>query len=235
MVDKKKWLKKRIIELAYKKKLTHLGSCLSSVDLIDAIYEIKENEDFFVLSNGHAGLALYVVLEKNGLLKKEETEKLLVHPDRNPKFGIYVSTGSLGQGLPIAVGMALADRSKKVYCLISDGECSEGSIWEAFKIIIDLHINNIIILVNANGWGAYSRINIYALRERIRAFDFEVVNVKGHNPLEIRKTLKTIKTTKPVVVFAITMVEHFPFLTGLDAHYYMLKEDDYLLALEMLK
>lgn len=234
MTDRQRELKKRIVELTFKKKLSHLGSSLSSVDLIDCVYAIKDKKDIFVLSNGHAGMALYVVLEKYKILKSKDIESLSIHPDRNLDLGVYVSTGSLGQGLPIAVGMALADRKKKVYCLISDGECAEGSIWEALRVLVEQKLRNLTVIVNANGWGAYGRINLYALKEKLQAFGFDILSVNGHNFIEIEKAL--VEESGDIkLIFATTVVEHFPFLTGLDAHYYTMKEEDYRSALEMLK
>src|SRR5476651_512521 len=95
--DQKK-LRKRILEISFKSHHSHLGSCLSAVDLIDAVYKIKKPSEKFVLSNGHAGIAWYAVLEKYGYLKNSEIKKLHIHPDRNSKYDIPVSTGSLGQG-----------------------------------------------------------------------------------------------------------------------------------------
>ena len=153
-------LKRRIIEISYPRKLSHLGSCLTAVDIIDEIFKIKKPEEKFVLSVGHAGLALYVVLEKYlGLNAEKIFEHHGVHPDRCSKCHIDCSTGSLGNGLPIAVGMALADRNKNVYCLISDGECSEGSIWEALRIASEQNLNNLKVYCNFNGWGAYKSIS----------------------------------------------------------------------------
>lgn len=150
-------LKRRIITLSYKYKLSHLGSCLTAVDIIEDIFRIKKKNEKFVLSSGHAGLALYVVLEKYGGRNAEEIFLHHgVHPDRCNDCGIDCSSGSLGNGLPIAVGMALADRTKNVYCLISDGECAEGSITEALR----LTPNNLIIYLNDNGWGAYGNTDI---------------------------------------------------------------------------
>ena len=125
-------------------------------------------------------------------------------------------------------------RNKKIYCLISDGECAEGSIWEALRIWIEQKLENLTVLVNANGWGAYGRINLYALRERLQAFGPNILNINGHNPIEIKNALLE-ESGGVKMIFANTMVEHFPFLTGLDAHYYTMKEDDYNLALKMLK
>src|SRR5258708_9487054 len=128
-------LKRRVLEISFKHKLSHLGSCLTALPIIVEIYEERKENEPFILSSGHAGLGLYVVLEH---FEGHDAEMLFnlhgVHPNRDLEHGIYCSTGSLGQGLPIAVGMALADRNKNVYCLISDGECSEGSIHEAIRI-----------------------------------------------------------------------------------------------------
>ena len=153
---KNKDLKRRIIEISYKHGLSHLGSCLTAVDIIDEIFQAKKPEEKFVLSSGHAGLALYVVLEKyNGKNAEDIFLHHGIHPDRCAECGIDCSSGSLGHGLPIAIGMALADRNKDVYCLISDGECAEGSIYEAMNIIKREDITNLKLHTNFNGWAAY--------------------------------------------------------------------------------
>jgi len=230
-----KTARKRIIELSYQTGLSHLGSCLSAVDIIDAIYKVKLKNERFVLSGGHAGVALYVILEKYKFLNASKIKELHIHPDRNTDLGIDVSTGSLGQGLPIALGMALADKRKKVYCLITDGECAEGSIWESLRIIYEKKINNLIIAINVNGWGAYGSISIPMLLNRIKGFGFKAIIVNGHNMNELLTAIKTAGNTQPAVIFAKTEVEQFSFLKGQDAHYYVMNEKDYKLALEMLR
>jgi len=97
-------LKERIIQVSKETGRSHLGSCLSAVDLIESVYRIKDDKDKFVLSAGHSALALYVVLEKHGLMAGVNINDLSVHPVRDEKHGVDCSTGSLGQGLPIAVG-----------------------------------------------------------------------------------------------------------------------------------
>lgn len=150
-------LKRRIIEISYKNKLSHLGSCLTAVDIIDEIFKTKKENEKFILSSGHAGLALYVVLEKYLGLDAELIFKHHgVHPDRCSECHIDCSTGSLGNGLPIAVGMALANK-RNVYCLISDGECSEGSIFESINVIKRYELDNLKLYLNYNGWGAYMK------------------------------------------------------------------------------
>lgn len=230
-----KALRRRILEISFKAGYSHIGSCLSCVDLIGAVYKYKQRDEVFVLSNGHAGVAMYVILEKYGFISDNEIKKLNVHPDRNPEVGINVSTGSLGQGLPIAIGMAVADRSKNVYCMISDGECAEGSIWESLRLAHNLGLENLIILVNANGWGAYGPIHLSDLIKRIRAFGAHVIKVDGHDANLLSKSLKIKVRSKPLVLFAVTTVEQFSFLKGQDAHYYIMKDEDYDLAMELLK
>lgn len=224
-----------ILKLAYDANHSHIGSCFTSVDTINAVYKVKRDDEKFILSNGHAGMALYVVLQKYGKIKNPKViQNFYIHPDRNVKYDIHVSTGSLGQGLPIALGMAIADRSKNVYCLISDGECGEGSIWETLRIIIENKVINLKLVVDANGWGGYDPIELFTLRKRLSAFGLGIIGVDGHNINEVKKALK-IKTTKPTIILSRTNVNQLPFLKGQDAHYYVMNEEDYYLAQELLK
>lgn len=180
-------LKRRIIDISYEKKLSHLGSCLGSVEIIDEIFRVKAPGEKFILSNGHAALALYVVMEKYGLLTIPED--FMVHPDRLEMSEIDCSTGSLGQGLPIAVGMALADRSKNVYCLISDGECAEGSIWEALRIAGEVGLDNLKVYCVSNGYSAYGEIDQDKLEQRLKMF-FPVYFRRVETDLPIAKGLE---------------------------------------------
>lgn len=224
---KNKDLKKRILDISYNNKLSHIGSCLTAVDIIDEIYSIKKPEEKFVLSSGHAGLALYCVVEKysrvmlatDPLMVRAgwneqnffNAEKILnhhgVHPDRCGECHIDCSSGSLGQGLPIGVGMALADRNKNVYCLVSDGEIAEGSIWEAIRIIHDYQLTNLKLYVNWNGYSAYSESSKW-----------------GYATL----------VGDPIIEFRVTKNE-LPFLNEVDAHYHVMTEEEYKQGLEILK
>ena len=199
MVD----LKKRILEIAYKHKLSHLGSYLSAVDIIDEIYKSKNKEDIFILSSGHAALALYVVLEK---YEDKDAEELFLkhggHPHRDEDDGIYCSTGSLGLGITVAVGRALADKNKKVYVLISDGESAEGSVWEALRFIQVNNLSNIEIYVIVNGYAAFDKVDIKYLVDRLKIF-------------------------LPTINIRYTSVNQYPFLRGLNAHYHVMSEEDY--------
>lgn len=146
-------------------------SCLTAVDIIDEIYKKKDPDDPFILSSGHAGLALYVVLEKYYFIDAEEIWKHHgVHPDRCLEHGLYFSSGSLGHGLGAAVGMALADRERDIWVLVSDGECAEGSIWEALRIVEEQQLTNIHIYFNINGQSAYQEVDRLKLIHRIGAF-----------------------------------------------------------------
>lgn len=167
-----KELNKRILEISQKHKLSHLGSCFTALPIIYNIYkEMRHGEDKFILSSGHAGLALYVVLEHfYGVNAEEILIKHGIHPERDLDNFIDVSTGSLGLGITIATGMALASPDKKIYCLISDGECAEGSVWEALNFIREQNIRNIEIHVNINGVSAYKDIDMINLTKRLNAF-----------------------------------------------------------------
>jgi transketolase len=199
MVD----LKKRIIEIAYKHKLSHLGSYLSAVDIIEEIYQKKDKNDIFILSSGHAALALYVVIEK---YEGKNAEELFIkyggHPHRNENDGIYCSTGSLGLGITVAVGRALANKKRKVYVLISDGESAEGSVWEALRFIKESNLSNIEVYVNVNGYAAYDKVDVKYLVDRLKSF-------------------------LPEINIRYTSVNQYPFLRGLNAHYHIMSEKDY--------
>lgn len=196
-------LKKRIVEIAYKHKLGHLGSYLSSVEIVDEIYSKMNKDDIFILSSGHASLAMYVCIEKYFGI---DAEMLFLkhggHPHRDEDNKIYCSTGSLGLGLPIALGRALANPNRKVWVLISDGEAAEGSIWESLKTIQELGINNIEVFVNINGLCAYKEVDVDYMSTRLKAF-------------------------LPRIELRYTTVEQYPFLKGLNAHYHVMSEENY--------
>ena len=189
----------RLIELSYKHKLSHIGSCLTALPILDYIYKTKKPEDVVVLSSGHAGLALYTILEKyEGRNAEELLTKHGIHPCRDINNGIFVSTGSLGQGITVAAGYALGNRNRNVYCVISDGECAEGAVWEAITFAYRKNLTNLKIHVNINGYSAYDAVDVFHLWWRLKAFWWRV-------NIWITKT---------------------PYFKGLEAHYKSLKEDD---------
>jgi transketolase N-terminal domain/subunit len=194
-------LKKQIISISYKKGLSHIGSCLSSVGMIDEIYKVMKPGDHFVLGNSHAALALYCVLEKNGKGKAiDMVEKHGTHAFRDEN--IEVSGGSLGQAETVAVGLAMADRIHDTYLVTSDGACAEGAVWEALRIARDNRLENLRITVIANGYGGLSKIDTTDLDTRLNAF-------------------------YPVLVARTNLFEFPDWIQGLDGHYVKLDKEKY--------
>jgi transketolase len=196
-------VERRVVDISYKEKIGHLSSNLNAVNIIEEIYKNKKADEPFILSSGHAALALYVVLEK---YEGRDAEKLFhkhgVHPHRDLSDGIFCSTGSLGMGLTVATGYALADRSRKVHCLISDGEAGEGSIWESLRFIYEAKLDNLEVYVNVNGMIAYDFIDKEYIINRLRAF-LPRINIRETEPPK------------------------WPWAEGILTHYYVLKPEDY--------
>lgn len=163
-----KELEKQILDYSFEHRLSHIGSCLSALPIIEEIYKIKKPDEKFVLSSGHAHLSHAIVMANQTVRSIGEFMKAGIHCDAENNCD--VSTGSLGQGLPIALGMAIARRDRDVYCLISDGECAEGSIWEALRVKDALKVDNLKVYVNINGWGAYDPIDRVKLTDRLLSF-----------------------------------------------------------------
>jgi transketolase len=196
-------LERRLIDITYQEKLSHLSSTLSALPIIEEIYAQRKDDEVFILSNGHAGLALYVVLEKYyGIDPVEMLHKHGIHPGKDLPNHIYCSTGSLGSGLPIAVGHALATPNKKVYCMISDGESAEGSIWESLRFIKENPVDNLEVYININGLGAYDPVDVEYLTQRLTAF-LPRINIRLSDPYK------------------------WSFAKDLLTHYYVLKPADY--------
>ena len=202
-------LYRRLLDICYDNKLHHLGSYFSCLHIIDDIYKNKKEDDIFILSNGHAVVALYVILEEYyGLDAQELLDKYGEHPKRNELDRIHCSTGSLGMGICVAVGRAIGNPNRHVHVMISDGESNEGSVWEALRYISDSGMQNITVHVNANGWAAYDPVDLTTLENRVKAFC-------------------------PSAKFHKTTVEHFG-LEGLHAHYTNFTEEQYKEAIASL-
>ena len=170
MVDNK--LKKRLLELHYNNNEEHIGSCFSGLQIIDDIFNQKNEEDIFILSCGHLGYALYTIIEKYyGIDAQSLIDKHGGHPHIDEENKIYCSAGSLGLGITVAVGRALANPERNVYVLISDGECAEGTIWESLRFIYEQNIKNIKIFVNINGYAGYDAVDINYLKKRLKRLD----------------------------------------------------------------
>ena len=195
-------VERRVVDISYKEKIGHLSSNLNAVNIIDEIYSIKRPHEPFILSSGHAALAMYVVMEKHEAADAEYLfHKHGVHPHRNLEDNIHCSTGSLGQGLTLAVGYALANRDRKVHCLISDGEAGEGSIWESLRFIYEAKLANLEVYANVNGMIAYDFIDKDYIINRLRAF-LPRINIRETSPPD------------------------WPFAKGILTHYYVLKPED---------
>lgn len=167
-----------------------------------------KKDDIFVLSNGHAAYALYCILEKyHGIDADTLVNKHLGHPNLDVENKIYCSTGSLGQGITIAVGAAIASPHKNVFVTVTDGECAEGSVWEALRLIHERNLQNIEVHVNANGYACYDPVDVNYLERRCRAF-------------------------LPNICFHRTKVNELSFLAGIDAHYMKMSEEQYLKGLK---
>lgn len=225
--------RKNIIEMVYTAQSGHIGGALSSADILTVLYnkcmkivpKWKNDNDFekrdrFVLSKGHASAALYSVLSQVGYFPKEELltfrklgSKLQGHPFLHCN-GVEVATGSLGQGLSLACGIALSLKLDKnpanVFVLMGDGELQEGSIWEGFMNAAHHKLNNLIAIIDRNRLqidGSTECIkSLDNLADKLKAFNFEVFEIDGHDINAIYKTIETAKKSScPVAIIANTI------------------------------
>ncbi len=207
LVERSKLLRGRIIRTSHEASMPHLGSCLSCIDILTALYfgvlrsnpgdPLAPDRDRFILSKGHAAPALFQVLAMRGYFPEED---LLAYGQDGGIFaehppaprdlpGIEAATGSLGHGLPVGLGMALAgriqDREYRVYALLSDGECNEGSVWEAALLSAARGVGNLCAIVDFNKWQATGRsqqvMALDPLAEKWAAFGWNTLEVDGHS------------------------------------------------------
>ncbi len=223
----------RIIENSHKTQTPHLGSCLSCVDILVAAYfavlridpdkPADEDRDRFILSKGHAAPALFQVLARRGYYPEsmldsygEDGGVFAEHPPAPSHLpGIEAATGSLGHGFPMGLGMALAARIRKrpykVIALVSDGECNEGSVWEAAMLAASQNVENLAVIVDFNKWQATGRsaevMGHNSLVEKWRAFGWSAGEIDGHNMGELVRRLQQIpdRSGKPVAIVANTV------------------------------
>ena len=225
-------VRKGIIEGTDNAKSGHPGGSLSVADILTVLYfnqmNVNEKEpnaktrDRLVLSKGHVAPALYAVLAEKGYFEKDELKKLRKidgmlqgHPDMQKTPGIDMSTGSLGQGLSVANGMALASKLNhegvRVYCVCGDGEIQEGQIWEAAMTSSHRKLDNLCLIVDNNNLQIDGNVdtvkNIYPLDEKFKSFGFQVINIDGHNIEEIIKSFEVAKNIKdrPTCIIAKTI------------------------------
>ena len=218
------FLKCQIAKVSHKSKEGHVASAYSIIDLVWVLYKNILNVEQisngishkFILIKGHASLALYAVFLSMGYISQEEFDtfceygsKLGGHPDSNKLPQIEASTGSLGHGLPIAVGMAMALNIKKnisrVYCLVGDGECNEGSIWEAVLLATQHRLGNLCCIVDYNH-STDRALLMGDIAEKFSAFGWEAIVIDGHNHKEILNAyMLALLSEKPMVIIANTI------------------------------
>jgi len=255
-------LRKNILNMALSagSASSHFGGALSCIDIVAVLfkniinYNKKNNKEFsrdrFILSKGHACMTLYSVLKEINLISNEELltfEKsnsfLLGHPVKNPEKGIELSTGSLGMGLSISMGIALGAKKQnlnsKVYVIIGDGECNEGSIWEVALSAPKFELNNLCVVLDRNNFqqtGSGKEIlDLDSLYEKWKSFNWEVIEIDGHNHSEIFNAfIKPV--TKPKIIIANTIKgKGFSFSeNNNDWHHKILTKNQYEEALKEL-
>lgn len=239
-------IRRLVVEMSHRSRSGETGSSLSISDLLAVLYfktlrinpkkPDDPNRDRFVLSKGHGAAALYATLALRGFFPLKTLLGHRVnggafhgHPSRGAAPGIEVSTGALGHGLSIGVGMAYAlkNTKSKVYVLIGDGECNEGSIWEAVLSAGALKLPNIVAIVDENkfqGFGESKENNPFDSAKQWGSFGWETLRVDGHNVRALESAFsKAAKAKKPFVVLAETVSgKGVPDIEGtLGAHYYV--------------
>ena len=202
-----KKLRQRILEVAYRDQMGHIPSALSILDIVWNLYDkVMTKDDQFILSKGHGVMALYAVLEAKGLL--DWSTKLMGHPKRGG--AILASTGSLGHGLPMTVGLALAKKIKgepgRVFCLIGDGEANEGTVWESALLAAHHKLDNLVVIID-NNRSSRRALNLGRLSDKLYAFNWSAWDIYGHRSDEIIKACTTV-SDKPMCVVAHTTKGH---------------------------
>jgi transketolase len=231
-------LRLKILQMICDSGEGHIPSSFSIIDIIDYLYSdvmkfdsknpANMHRDFFILSKGHGAAALYVVLEKYGFLSKNEIAqygkingRLGGHPDSTKVPGVEASTGSLGHGLPMATGIALGLKIQKrfnnVYCLVGDGECQEGTVWESANIASNQKLSNLHVIVDWNG-SAQQLMPIENLEARWNSFGWKTAVADGHNINSLNTAMNLLKESnidKPKVIIAKTVKgKGVPMLEG---------------------
>ncbi len=227
-----KEVRRGIIEEVYRAESGHPGGSLSIADILTVLYfnvlnidptnSKWEDRDRFVLSKGHCSPALYSILANRGYFDKELLKSfrnlesnLQGHPDMNKVPGVDMTTGSLGQGLSVANGMAIAgkmnNKQYRVYCLLGDGEIEEGQVWEAAMTANKYKLDNLCVIVDNNNLqidGTIEEVmSSYPIDEKFKSFGFQIINIDGHNIQEIIDAFDVAKNVKgkPTCIIAKTI------------------------------
>jgi transketolase len=251
-------IRRLILQQSKRAHVGHIGSCLSVADIIAALYggvldipaPDSADRDRFVLSKGHAALALYAALHLRGWLSAAELDtfcgdgsRLGVHPEHVVP-GVDFSTGSLGQGLSFAAGAALGARmlgsSRRVFVLVSDAECNEGATWEAIMFAAHHQLANLVAIVDLNGQQALGHtkdvLDLSPMAPRWRAFGWDVVEVDGHDEQMLGKVVAELDTASGpphVLVARTTFGRGVSFMEGqIRWHYLPMSDDEYRQALQ---
>lgn len=247
-----------VLEQSKRAGVGHIGSALSVADIVAALYggilQIDDpddpDRDRFVLSKGHASLALYAALHLRGWLSEDELSTynadgtlLGTHPEAVLR-GVDFSTGSLGHGLSLGAGSALAARlqssTRRVFCLLSDAECNEGSVWEAVMFAAHHDLSALVAIVDLNGQQAlgYSRdvLDLSPLEARWRAFGWDVHEVDGHSPEEISRVVAGLDTRAGpphVLISSTTFGKSVSYMEGrIEWHYWPMNDEQYATAID---
>ena len=250
-----------ILEQSRRANVGHIGSSLSIADIVAALFAgplslatpDDPDRDRFILSKGHAALALYAVLHETGRLADDELStfcgdltRLGAHPE-HVLDGVDFSTGSLGHGLSIGAGAALAARlqesTRSVYVLVSDAECNEGSVWEAVMFSAHHRLSNLVAIVDLNRQQAfgYTRdvLDLDPLRERWSAFGWDICEVAGHDVEAISAALAGLKRDEGpphVLLAATTFGKGVSYMEGqIKWHYFPMSDEEYSTALAELE
>ena len=245
-------VRKSILKIANSSQCSHIGSNLSIVDILTILYIkfLKNKKNYFILSKGHACLALYCVLKEMRFITEKtlnsfgKNDSILMSHASHKVPGIELSTGSLGHGLPVATGVALADKinkiKKKTFVLLSDGELDEGSNWESLLFSSHHKLNNLVIIIDYNKLQSIdfvkNTLNLEPLKQKFQSFGCKVVSVDGHNFKQLEKVLSS-SSTKPLVIIANTIKgKGVSFMeNSVLWHYKSLNSEDYKRALKIIK
>lgn len=245
-------VRKSILKIANSSQCSHIGSNLSIVDILTTLYIklLKNKKNYFILSKGHACLALYCVLKEMRFITEKtlnsfgKNDSILMSHASHKVPGIELSTGSLGHGLPVATGVALADKinkiKKKTFVLLSDGELDEGSNWESLLFSSHHKLNNLVIIIDYNKLQSIdfvkNTLNLEPLKQKFQSFGCKVVSVDGHNFKQLEKVLSS-SSTKPLVIIANTIKgKGVSFMeNSVLWHYKSLNSEDYQKAMKIIK
>lgn len=225
-------VRRDVIDLVTRSRDGHIPSAQSMVEILCVLYyqvlnidpenPNKPDRDRFILSKGHGCASLYAILADLGFFPQDELKKYATidgilggHPEMQKIPGVEVSTGSLGHGFPMGVGMAISGKLKKqkhkIYCVLGDGECNEGTIWEAANIAAHFKLDNLVAIVDHNKHQAsgdvFEIMNPHRLAEKWRSFGWETIEIDGHDIEKLYKVFSSIlsKTGKPSAIIANTI------------------------------